>query len=178
MTPQRPTHKGIDMAPIIKVDGIQLIATIDGVARSGYDKISGNYIIVQGGIYQVYVGHLKRFIVKSGTVKIGQVIGIMGSTGSSTAMHVHVQVKRNNKIINPYSEMNCYGHRMEITPILGGIIRQSASTKSAKIGKLNWRTQFIVYGDSVVGESVRGNNRWWRYIYGGYVSDTVLKEVG
>ena len=53
------------------------------------------------GIETVY-GHLQETLVKSGeTVKRGQQIGLMGSTGRSTGPHLHYAVLVNGKAVNP-----------------------------------------------------------------------------
>jgi murein DD-endopeptidase MepM/ murein hydrolase activator NlpD len=66
---------------------------------SGY----GITIIVNHGFgYQTLYAHLSRVAVKPGTkVKRGQVIGYVGSTGLSVAPHLHYEVLKNGKKINP-----------------------------------------------------------------------------
>ena len=47
-------------------------------------------------------GHLSRFNVEAGqTVKRGDVIGYVGSTGRSTGAHLHYEILANGKLINP-----------------------------------------------------------------------------
>jgi murein DD-endopeptidase MepM/ murein hydrolase activator NlpD len=47
-------------------------------------------------------GHLSAFGVKAGqTVKRGAVVGYVGSTGRSTAAHLHYEILANGKLINP-----------------------------------------------------------------------------
>lgn len=97
------THKGLDQAPVIKVAGIPIIASCDGVLRSGYvANAEGHYCIINDGKgIEVYTGHHSEVLIKSGNVKAGDVIAYFGSTGNSTGMHTHLQVKRNGTIINP-----------------------------------------------------------------------------
>jgi murein DD-endopeptidase MepM/ murein hydrolase activator NlpD len=95
-------HEGLDFsAPV----GTEVYATGDGVVtrierlRGGY----GNYVIVDHGFsYQTLYAHLSKFNVKRGQkVKRGQVIGYVGNTGKSTAPHLHYEVRRNGRPVNP-----------------------------------------------------------------------------
>jgi len=95
-------HEGIDFsAP----KGTPVHVTGDGrviqVRRSmrGY----GNEIRVDHGFgYITLYAHLSAFKVKKGQrVKRGQVIGLVGNTGKSTAPHLHYEVRKNNHPINP-----------------------------------------------------------------------------
>ncbi len=95
-------HEGLDFsAPI----GTEIYATGDGTVtrierlRGGY----GNYILIDHGFsYQTLYAHLSKFNVKRGQkVKRGQVIGYVGNTGKSTAPHLHYEVRRNGRPVNP-----------------------------------------------------------------------------
>lgn len=95
-------HGGIDFSGPI---GLSIYATGDGVvtkvvkSKSGY----GNNIIIDHGYgYKTRYAHLSSFKVKKGDkVKRGQEIGSMGNTGKSTAPHLHYEVIKNNKTVNP-----------------------------------------------------------------------------
>lgn len=95
-------HEGIDMtAPT----GTPIFATGDGiVARTEY-KSSGyglNVVIDHGYGYQTLYGHMVEIAATPGQkVKRGQVIGYVGSTGYSTAPHVHYEVFKNDQRIDP-----------------------------------------------------------------------------
>ena len=98
----RHLHTGIDFsAPI----GTEIYATGNGVVvailveRSGY----GKHIIIDHGFgFQTLYGHLSKFKVRTRErVKRGDVIGYIGSTGTSTAPHLHYEIIKNNKKINP-----------------------------------------------------------------------------
>ena len=67
--------------------------------KSGY----GNNILIDHGYgYKTRYAHLHSFKVKKGQkVKRGQEIGSMGNTGKSTAPHLHYEVIKNNKTVNP-----------------------------------------------------------------------------
>ena len=95
-------HSGIDFsAP----KGTDVFATGDGVvkkirhSRRGY----GNTITIDHGYgYLTFYAHLSKILVKKGQkVKRGEVIGLVGNTGKSTAPHVHYEIIKNNKKINP-----------------------------------------------------------------------------
>ena len=95
-------HEGLDFsAP----KGTPVHVTGDGrvvrVIRSnrGY----GNEILIDHGFgYMTRYAHLSAFKVKKGQyVKRGQVIGLVGDTGKSTAPHLHYEVIKNHHAINP-----------------------------------------------------------------------------
>jgi murein DD-endopeptidase MepM/ murein hydrolase activator NlpD len=85
--------------------GTEIYATGDGKvvtvewSRRGY----GNQIIIDHGYgYKTLYAHLSGFNVRlNQEVKRGDVIGYVGSTGLSTAPHLHYEVHLNNKAVNP-----------------------------------------------------------------------------
>ncbi len=99
----REFHKGLDISGR---KGAPLIATADGiVSKVGYNRFIGNYVrIKHDERFGTAYGHMLKYIVKKGdTVKRGQVIGYMGTTGMSTGYHVHYEVTDNEKRVNPYN---------------------------------------------------------------------------
>ena len=94
-------HKGIDFAG--KEDG-NIIATGSGVV-SWSDNRHGYGLLIEinhGSGLKTRYGHNKKLLVNVGDVVTkGQVIAKMGSTGRSTGPHVHYEILRNNKQINP-----------------------------------------------------------------------------
>lgn len=95
-------HEGMDFsAPT----GTEIYATGDGVvttvatAFSGY----GKHVKIDHGFgYMSIYGHMSEFKVKVGQhVKRGDVIGLVGSTGTSTAPHLHYEVALKGKKVNP-----------------------------------------------------------------------------
>jgi len=95
-------HTGIDFsAP----RGTEIYATGDGVVKEADAKLSGygNHVLIDHGYgYETLYGHMSKFNVKVGQkVKRGDVIGYVGSTGTSTAPHCHYEVIKNGKKINP-----------------------------------------------------------------------------
>ena len=95
-------HPGMDFAA---PEGTEIFATGDGfVARADNGQQGyGNHVVINHGFgYETLYGHMKKFAVKTGQkVKRGQLIGYVGSTGLSTAPHVHYEVIRNGSKINP-----------------------------------------------------------------------------
>ncbi len=100
-TGRRAHHDGVDIAGK-KGDSIEVVGsgvvTFSG-ARSGY----GNLVeINHGNGYVTRYGHNQINLVKEGDkVNKGQAVALMGSTGRSTGPHVHFEVLRNGKVVNP-----------------------------------------------------------------------------
>ena len=98
----RPSmHKGIDFAG--KEDS-DVIATAAGVVSWADDRYGyGNLIeINHGDGLKTRYGHNKKLLVSAGDVVTkGQAIAKMGSTGRSTGPHVHYEILKNNKQIDP-----------------------------------------------------------------------------
>ena len=94
-------HKGVDFAGSAGADVIAVAAGIVTWAgeRSGY----GNLVeINHGDGYVTRYAHNERTLVHVGdTVKRGEKIALMGSTGHSTGPHVHFEVLRNGRQVNP-----------------------------------------------------------------------------
>ncbi|MTI39346.1 M23 family metallopeptidase [Fulvivirga lutimaris] len=94
-------HEGLDFtAP----SGTPIYATGDGIVTASYRSTTyGNVLFVNHGYgYQTRYAHLTNYIVERGeSVKRGQVIGYVGSTGRSQAPHLHYEVLFNYKPINP-----------------------------------------------------------------------------
>jgi murein DD-endopeptidase MepM/ murein hydrolase activator NlpD len=96
-------HKGVDFAG---VKGSTVVAVAAGVVtwageRSGFGKLIE---INHGDGYVTRYGHNEKTLVAVGdTVKRGDPIGLMGSTGRSTGPHVHFEVLRNGRQVDPLS---------------------------------------------------------------------------
>ena len=94
-------HKGIDIAHKIETDIFSLAAgeVIFSGNKYGYGKIVE---ISHLNGYTTRYAHNNRNLVKKGEkVKKGQIIAKMGSTGHSTGPHIHLEVLKNNKNIDP-----------------------------------------------------------------------------
>lgn len=95
-------HKGMDIAG---VSNRSILAADNGVVVSaGYD--SGGYgnkvIINHKNGYKTIYAHLNSINVSTGeTVSKGSKIGVMGTTGDSTGVHLHFEVYKNGSLQNP-----------------------------------------------------------------------------
>ena len=98
-------HWGMDFtAPI----GTPIFATGNGtVTETSGSKTSrsdfGLCVVINHGFgYQTLYGHMSGFNVKEGQkVKRGDIIGYVGSSGASTAPHVHYEVHKDGQRVNP-----------------------------------------------------------------------------
>jgi murein DD-endopeptidase MepM/ murein hydrolase activator NlpD len=94
-------HSGIDIAA---PQGSKVLATADGVVvLAGWFGDYGKTVIIRhpSGYLTLY-GHLSKIDVKEGQkVKAGDVVGRVGSTGRSTGPHLHYEIIRDNKPIDP-----------------------------------------------------------------------------
>lgn len=100
-TGYKQMHRGMDIA---SRTGTPIIATADGkVVQTSTDNMMGKYIVVDHGYgFRTRYGHLSQFKVKVGQkVSRGEVIALMGSTGYSTGPHLHYEIIRNGKFLNP-----------------------------------------------------------------------------
>ncbi len=100
---RREFHKGIDIA--CKV-GTEVRASRNGrVVFAGNKDGYGNLVIIEHEYgYQSYYGHLSRIKVKKGDeVKTGEMIALSGNTGRSTGPHLHFEIRKNGKSVNPDS---------------------------------------------------------------------------
>jgi murein DD-endopeptidase MepM/ murein hydrolase activator NlpD len=97
------SHQGIDFAAVA---GTQVLAVADGVvSHTGTDGGYGRMVeITHGNGYVTRYAHNAKLLVKPGqTVKRGDPIALMGSTGRSTGPHVHFEVLRDGRPMNPLS---------------------------------------------------------------------------
>ncbi|MDQ6760713.1 MAG: M23 family metallopeptidase [Acidobacteriota bacterium] len=95
-------HTGVDMTAST---GTAVHATADGIVA--FAEWSGRYgqlvVVDHGNGMQTYYAHLSRFEVVSGQeIRRGDVVGKSGSTGRSTAPHLHYEVRIGGTPVNPY----------------------------------------------------------------------------
>lgn len=94
-------HQGIDIGAS---SGSNIVAAASGtVVISTYSYSAGNYVMINhgGGVYTVYM-HCSKLLASVGdTVKQGEVIAKVGSTGYSTGPHLHFGVRVNGSYVNP-----------------------------------------------------------------------------
>jgi murein DD-endopeptidase MepM/ murein hydrolase activator NlpD len=88
-------HNGVDLASAY---GASIFASASGeviIARVGWNGGYGTYVVIKhGNGTQTLYGHLSSLAVKAGDrVNQGQIIGRMGSTGKSTGVHLHFEIR-------------------------------------------------------------------------------------
>jgi len=96
-------HRGIDIA---RPSGYSIKSADNGVVTfTGWDGTYGNKVVINhnNGLETTYA-HLSSIAVSVGeTVPQGTTIGKMGSTGRSTGVHLHFEVRKNGSLVNPLS---------------------------------------------------------------------------
>lgn len=107
LTKRRTMHNGIDLAPSDKVKYFQepICSVGLGIVKSSYlSNVLGNAIVIQhdGGIESRYYHLAKRLVSIGDIVTTGNIIGLMGSTGDSTAQHLHFEIRINGKAVDPF----------------------------------------------------------------------------
>ncbi len=113
---QSRAHTGIDLV-VISILEPKICAVSSGkvvVAKAGQTGY-GNYVVIEhnsedGTTFYTLYGHMKQgsLMVAEGTdIKVGQVLGIMGSTGNSTGAHLHfvIRINKNSSwnAVDPYT---------------------------------------------------------------------------
>jgi len=107
-------HKGIDFAA---PRGTPIYAAGDGVVeKAGRLGGYGNYLRIRhNSSLKTAYAHLQKFakgVKKGKRVKQGDVIGYIGSTGRSTGPHLHFEVLKNGKQVNPKSIKSSSGRKL------------------------------------------------------------------
>jgi len=99
---ERRFHGGVDITMPI---GTPLYAPFDGtITRARYDRDGNGWFVVidNGEGWQALFAHCHRLFVREGEqVETGQVIGEVGNTGASTGSHLHMEIFRNGRRLNP-----------------------------------------------------------------------------
>ncbi|MPM72674.1 hypothetical protein SDC9_119650 [bioreactor metagenome] len=105
-------HTGLDISA---AEGTKIKCAYYGVvAEVGYNSLAGNYIIVKhnDNLLTKYL-HCQKVLVKENTtVRQGEVIGLVGSTGSSTGPHLHFEIVIDGKRVNPLYVFNVHDGRV------------------------------------------------------------------
>ena len=98
---KRRMHSGLDFPVNLNTD---VVATGDGVVtKAQYDSGWGRYIKIDHGYgYETVYAHLWKIDVKKGQkVKRGDKIGKSGNSGRAAGFHLHYEVHKNNKTVDP-----------------------------------------------------------------------------
>ncbi len=95
-------HEGIDI-PAHR--GAHIVAANDGVVVYSGDKMGGygNITVIAhpDGLFSIYAHASRNYTRKGQKVYRGQVIATVGSTGRSTGNHLHFEIRKNSKALNP-----------------------------------------------------------------------------
>ena len=101
-TKVKKMHEGMDFTA---KTGSPTYATGDGVVTRADNSASGygNHIVIRHGFgYETLYAHLSKYKARAGQrVKRGDIIGYVGSTGRSEAPHLHYEVHKDGKVVNP-----------------------------------------------------------------------------
>jgi len=102
-------HQGMDISA---AEGTPVIATADGKVILVSDQPGGygkHIVLAHDEVYQTKYAQLSSMEVKEGeTVKRGELIGRVGSSGRSTAPHLHYEVYKDGKAVNPVNYIADY----------------------------------------------------------------------
>ncbi|WP_327229074.1 LysM peptidoglycan-binding domain-containing protein [Trichococcus paludicola] len=135
-------HRGIDLAGSGNISASQ--AGVVEVATYHYSY--GNYVVINHGkingvtIKTLYAHMQSGLSVSVGqTVSQGQKIGVMGTTGSSTGVHLHFEVQENGTVVNPVNYIN---GTTNVTP---GVTTPSTPTTTPSNGS----SVVVVSGDTL-----------------------------
>ena len=101
-------HEGVDLAA---PEGTPIYASRTGIVKEAtFGRAAGYYVKIDhgDGFRSIYM-HMTRYTVRSGqAVSAGQVIGYVGSTGTSTGNHLHFGISYNGSYVNPAHYVNLY----------------------------------------------------------------------
>ena len=98
-------HQGIDIGV---VTGTTIVAAMEGTVSLVSDEGSyGIHVkIVNKDVTTIYA-HCSKILVKEGdTIKKGQKIALSGNTGNTTGPHLHFEIRRENRTVNPELVLN------------------------------------------------------------------------
>lgn len=131
-TSARPTHGGVDFTPVKKGEKLRVFAVEGGTIEiSSFTNSAGNNIMVLAPSgRRWWYGHLSRRDVAVGdTVKAGQRLGLMGSTGNSDGVHLHLELH------HPYinAENDPWPYLVNLQDINSKTIKPAASREKALI---------------------------------------------
>lgn len=103
----RKFHRGID---IPGTKGTPVCATGNGiVVRKGYNSGYGNFIEIEHtGGFRSFYAHLSKTMVNVGdSINITQQIACMGNTGLVTGSHLHYEIRKGKRFLNPIEWCGC-----------------------------------------------------------------------
>lgn len=137
ITKAQQFHNGLDIG---KGEGAPILAPADGVVSVRSDdatQTSGRYIVLKhdDGWSSSYLHLLTSPVTKGARVKRGQVIGLMGSTGRSTAPHLHWIVRdANESVVDP------------LVTLTGSFPKKGGGSVKGKYSGFPWKPVFALAG--------------------------------
>jgi len=167
-------HKGVDWAAPV---GTPVAAAFDGqIVFQGDGKGYGNVVrISHGGGRETRYAHLQRFAIADGqgkTVKAGDIIGYVGTTGLSTGPHLHFELYANGEAVDPL------GIATSVPPpvVALGPAPAPASSSSADDAAVETLTDRIIHVESG-GSSHAKNPRSSATGLGQFISSTWIRMM-
>ncbi len=113
----RYSHTHVDAFDIAGNAGYKVYAPFNGIAlayregnecgpysASGFKSVYGNCVLLQSGGRDFIFGHLLDFdasLIQGKPVKVGDLLGTVGSTGRSSGPHLHYEVRENHSTVQP-----------------------------------------------------------------------------
>jgi len=100
---KRSFHSGIDLINSNNRFGIIMTPFEGTIIKSLYSCDYGNHIIIDHGnnVHTLYAHLNKSYVKKGDKVKMGDIIGQIGTTGYSFGAHLHFEIRLNSKRLNP-----------------------------------------------------------------------------
>lgn len=144
----------------------------------------GNRVIIDHGkgVNTLYAHLDEVLITKGSVVKEGQVIGYSDSTGNSSGNHLHFEIRRNNRVVDPNTfdykfngeggeEQKYYPLSSELIVTVSKGITLNVRKDTSKLAKISWiakSNQKITVVGCQEGEPVENNPYWWKLKSGEY----------
>lgn len=148
VTGERSFHTGVDIgAPL----GTEVVAALDGVVTfAGWRGAYGQMIeLDHGDGYSTRYAHLSAIFVQYGqTVRAGQVIGLVGSTGRSTGPHLHFEFRIDGEPVTPTLLFKELGGKLPfgIGPVARGAVRAGQGAADGTLGLVDQFLQQLLGG--------------------------------
>jgi murein DD-endopeptidase MepM/ murein hydrolase activator NlpD len=113
LTGKPAVHLGLDLAA---PEGSEIRAAMDGVVRAAGERGSYGLAVelTHGEGLSTLYAHASEILVRDGErVTRGQVIARVGHTGRATGPHLHIEVRRENRPVDPVRALKVYARRAE-----------------------------------------------------------------
>jgi hypothetical protein len=152
-------HLGLDLAT--NSQNIPTYAAEDGVVTYvGYGSSCGNMIVIDhgNGMITKYMHHSEMYVTVGQKVIKGQQIGLTGTTGHSTGIHLHFQVEVNGSTVDPliYLKDTGSGETIKMRENVPDAFRNITGDMIAGIGKSV--NQVFLSDDDIASMILRANN--------------------